>query len=219
MAQKILIVAAHPDDDILGCGATMAKHAAEGATVKVLFIADGEGAREKQNLDKRKDAAAKALQIVGATIEEFLDFPDNQLDTVPLLSIVQKIEKIVKIFQPEIIYTHHHGDLNIDHSLTHRAVMTACRPLPECTVKAIYAFEVLSSTEWADEAEQFKPNHFVDVQKYWDKKIKALSEYKTEIRKFPHSRSLKNLDALSTYRGGTAGIKRAEAFQLIRSLS
>jgi LmbE family N-acetylglucosaminyl deacetylase len=218
MSKKILVIAAHPDDEVLGCGGTIAKHTQQKDQVRVLFIADGENSRDTTHLEQRKKSAQNALKILGATAEGFLDFSDNQLDSVPLLQIIQKIERTIQTYKPEIVYTHHYGDLNIDHSLTNRAVMTACRPLPGCSVKEIYAFEVLSSTEWADEAEQFKPNHFVDIQNFWDKKVDAITEYKAEMREFPHSRSMENLDALSTFRGGSIGVQRAEAFRLLRSI-
>lgn len=218
MSRNILVVAAHPDDEILGCGATMAKHADQGDKVGVLFIADGVGSRQKQNLPERKKSAENAIKIVGATILDFLDLPDGQLDSMPILNIIQKIEEFVQSFQPEIIYTHHYGDLNIDHAITHRAVMTACRPLPKQKVTSIFSFEVVSSTEWAAETDQFNPNYFVNVEKFWDKKIKALNEYAVEMREFPHARSMKNLDALSVFRGASAGIARAEAFRLVRSV-
>lgn len=217
--KKVLVIAAHPDDDILGCGATMARHTSEGDEVSVLFISDGETARGNKDLSERKKAATTALAILGARAQDFLDFPDNQLDTVPLLSVVKKIENVIQQFQPNIIYTHHFGDLNVDHKITHKAVVTACRPLPSSKIESIYAFEVLSSTEWADEAECFKPTHFVNVEKFWKQKMEAIAFYQHEMRSFPHARSSQNLEALAIHRGATVGLPKAEAFQLIRSIN
>jgi LmbE family N-acetylglucosaminyl deacetylase len=223
MSRNILIIAAHPDDEILGCGATMAKCAIEyGDDVRVLFIADGVGSRDKDfthNLKNRHEAAHKALSILKAKPISFLDLPDNQLDKIPLLEIVKKIENVVQSFQPQIIYTHHFGDLNIDHAIVHRAVMTACRPLPsQHYLKEIYAFEVLSATEWALGQNHFVPNLFVDVNPYWDLKLQSLEFYNEEMREFPHTRSFQNMEALATYRGATHGLKKAEAFVLLRKI-
>lgn len=219
MSNNILVIAAHPDDEVLGCGGTIAKHIDNNDKVGVLFIADGVGSRLDSfddNLKKRKYAATNAIKVLGGKILGFFDFPDNCLDTIPLLDIVQKIEKSIFQFKPAVVYTHHYGDLNIDHAIVHRATMTACRPVPDSHVKEIYTYEVLSSTEWSLGNNLFMPNYFVDIDKYWMKKINAISAYVDEIRAFPHARSKEAIEALSQYRGASVGLRKAEAFFMMR---
>jgi LmbE family N-acetylglucosaminyl deacetylase len=222
MSKTVLVVAAHPDDEVLGCGGTIARHVAEGDAVHIVFMADGVGSRNgevAQDLNKRNLAKKRALEILGVTSHHTLDFPDNRMDSLALLDIVQPLEKLVQLIQPCTVYTHHHGDLNVDHRLTHLAVLTVCRPLPRCSIREILAFEVMSSTEWAGPGKHsFEPNVFVDMSGYWLKKSAALKEYDLEMRPEPHSRSVPHLDALSKHRGACVGVERAEAFVLIRHL-
>lgn len=221
MSKIILVVAAHTDDEALGCGGTIARHVAERDQVHLLFMTDGVSSRE--TLDEaataRQLAAQKAAQILGVNSFTNFDFPDNQMDTVALLDIVKKIEAKITEIKPEIIYTHHLGDLNIDHQVTHQAVMTACRPQPDFCVKKIYAFEVLSSTEWqTPNAQPFIPNVFIDITKHLATKMKALEAYTEEMREIPHTRSLQHLEILSKHRGYSVGLNAAEAFMLIRKI-
>jgi len=222
MIKTILVVAAHPDDEVLGCGGTIARHVAEGDVVHVVFIADGVSSRDgefQQELSERQCAQKKAIKILGIDSSFSLGFPDNRLDSVALLDIVQPIERLVNDIRPSVVYTHHHGDLNVDHRVTHQAVLTACRPQPSCSVGEILTFEVMSSTECAGISQPaFEPNVFVDISLYLLQKIKALEAYHMEMRKAPHSRSIDNLKALSTYRGHSVGVFAAEAFMAIRSL-
>lgn len=218
--RDILVVAAHPDDEVLGCGGTIAKHNFQGDKVHVAFMADGIKSRAKfsdKDIINRTEALKSVKNILNIQTINSLGFEDNQMDNVPLLKIVQKLEGIIKQIKPNIIYTHHYGDLNVDHQLTYEAVMTACRPLPNFFVKEIYGFEVLSSTEWSNsEKFKFKPNYFVDISKYLAKKISAAQAYNEEMRDPPHSRSIKHLEVLAQHRGYTVGIDRAEAFQVYR---
>lgn len=222
MTKKVLIVAAHSDDEALGCGGTIARHVAEGDIVQVVFMTDGVSSRnelKKDDKSVRETAMEKAGKILGITKIDLLSFPDNKLDSVPLLDITQKLEDIILSFLPEVIYTHHHGDLNIDHRCTNQAVMTACRPQPDTSVKAILAFEVMSSTEWTGATQaSFQPTIFNDITSFWDRKRKALEAYNLEMRAAPHSRSLEHLDILSRHRGYSSGLERAEAFELIRCI-
>lgn len=216
---NILVVAAHPDDEALGCGGTIARHAREGAAVHVVFMTDGVGARGSSAGDRERQAAANAaLKLLGAQPPVFLDFPDNQLDTVPFLAVVKKVEEAVSRTNPSIIYTHHSGDLNIDHQITQRAVMTACRPMPGSGVREIYGFEVLSSTEWAAPAQDgpFLPVRFVGIYAFLDQKLEALRCYAHEMREFPHSRSYETVKALAVLRGSNNGLRAAEAFTVLR---
>ena len=172
--KKILVVAAHPDDEILGCGGTIAKHVANGDNVDVIFLTNGVSARNlkkkslKKNINKRINAAIKAAKIVGANTPYFLNFSDNQLDKHPLLKIIKSLEKIINKIKPEKIYTHFDNDLNIDHKITNQAVITICRPQKKNKVKEILFFEVPSSTEWqiSRNTKNFDPNWFEDISKY-----------------------------------------------------
>ncbi len=221
MKKNILIVAAHPDDEVLGCGGTIAKHVTDGDKVYVLFMTNGVGSRDASSKEIRDRwiAAQNAADILGIASIQQLDFPDNKMDTVALLNIVQPIEEVIDKLQPEIIYTHFIGDLNIDHQVTHKAVMTACRPQPGFCVKKIYAFEVLSSTEWSySRSKCFTPCKFFDISKYMEIKLNALSCYQQEIRSFPHARSYEMTRYLSKSRGGQVGLDAAEAFEIIREI-
>lgn len=223
---KVLVIAAHPDDEVLGCGGTIARHVAAGDSVSAMFMTDGVSARSEYNggiaAIVRQQARNAACAILG--VEPALEsLPtrthDNQLDALPLLKIVQAFEYIAKNVKPDIIYTHHGGDLNIDHRIVHQATMTAFRPQPGSTVKAIYAYEVPSSTEWAsDTLPAFRPNHFVDVSGFMEQKIAALQAYEEELREFPHPRSVEAVKALAAWRGASVGLKAAEAFMTVRSI-
>jgi LmbE family N-acetylglucosaminyl deacetylase len=223
---KVLVVAAHPDDEALGCGGTIARHKAKGDEVSLLVLTDGVGARAVDgewvqhagDRKQRSTALSRAAAILlGSGNVRHASLPDNQLDTVPLLRVVQLVEDFVGA--SDVVYTHHAGDLNIDHRITHQAVMTACRPMPGSTVKALYAFEVPSSTEWASEANQaFRPNHFVDISATLDKKMEALKAYDEEMRPFPHPRSYEAVEALAKWRGASVGLRAAEAFMTLRRI-
>lgn len=219
---KILVIVSHPDDEVLGAGGVIAKHVGEGNKVKIVILGTGVASRNPENvkdeIEKLRKDSRKALGVLGATDVEFLDFPDNQFDSVSLLEIVQKLEKIVSGFGPEIVYTHHWGDLNIDHRITFEAVMTACRPFSS-PVKKILCFEVLSSSECNVQNTQnaFLPNYFVKLSNdEIEKKIAAMKEYSAELREAPHPRSIKLILALAELRGSQANFIAAEAFVLVR---
>lgn len=220
MNKKILVVAAHADDEALGCGGTIARHVAEGDHVCVVFMADGVASRaqvDQAELQRRNQARDAALDIQGVTHWHALDFPDNRMDSVPLLDVVQALEPIIEQVQPVRVYTHHNGDLNVDHRITHQAVMTACRPVPGSSVREILAFEVMSSTEWATPVvAPFVPNVFVDISDYLPKKLEALTAYDMEMRPAPHSRSVAHIEALALHRGNCVGLDAAEAFEMVR---
>ncbi len=220
MKKRVLVVAAHPDDEALGCGGTLARHAREKDEVYALFMTDGVGARGgSKGAKERAKAAAKAAKFMG--LRDFMIgvFPDNSMDCAPFLEVVQFVEAAMREIKPQVIYTHHAGDLNIDHVLTSRAVLTACRPLPGSKIEAIYGFEVLSSTEWAGPAQDraFCPAHFVNIEKDFSAKVKALKAYQVEMRDFPHPRSPQVIEALAVLRGSQAGFKKAEAFTVLRT--
>jgi N-acetylglucosamine malate deacetylase 1 len=220
MSKQVLVVAAHADDEALGCGGTIARHVAEGDIVHAIFLADGVTSRANVNqgqVAERNLAAEKAHKILGFKSVEYLGFPDNQLDSLPLLEIVKKLEMILEALSPNIIYTHYHGDLNIDHQICHQAVMTACRPLPGNSIKEIYSFEVMSSTDWShSDVKAFTPQVYINISDFLEIKLRALDAYGDEMRDAPHSRSIEHIKALATYRGNTVGLNAAEAFMVIR---
>ena len=223
LMEKVLVVAAHPDDEVLGCAGTIAYHAAKGDLVRILFLADGVSSRadaDRENIRVRKNAAIKASKILGVSEPIFLGLSDNRLDTHALLDVVKKIEALIEDIRPTVVYTHHHGDLNIDHQITNRAVLTACRPQPGASVHSIHAFEVLSSTEWnaVGHHNAFQPNLYIEIDRWLQKKIDAAIAYELEIREFPHSRSIEMIKHLAHYRGGCVGIGSAEAFETIREI-
>ena len=142
-----------------------------------------------------------------------LNFPDNQLDDLPLLQVVQSLENLIDEIQPEIIYTHSPDDLNIDHQITFKATLTACRPIPKTSVLTMYAFEVLSSSEWNfGHNHTFMPNHFVDITEFFEKKVEAIQCYEEELRPQPHARCIENVRSLAGFRGMSIGVQYAEAF-------
>ena len=223
---NILVVAAHPDDEILGCGGTIARLVEEGNTVHVLIVAEGATSRRddredtsSREINKLRAAATKAAGILGAQAPHYAGLPDNRLDGQERLDIIKTIERVLEATRPSTVYTHHAGDLNVDHRRLHEAVLTACRPLPGSSVQSIFAFETVSSTEWSSTAfPPFVPNRFVDITGQLDKKIQALDQYDMEMRPYPHARSQENVVALARHRGASAGLHAAEAFMVVREI-
>jgi LmbE family N-acetylglucosaminyl deacetylase len=224
---KILVVAAHPDDEILGCGGTIRRLSREGHDVYIAILAEGMSSRyeHREDADPKQikhlhGRAQQAADKVGAKELVLCKLPDNRLDTVPLLDVVKLVEELVVRFRPEVIYTHHPGDLNVDHGVVHRAVLTATRPMGGQCVLDVYAFEIPSSTEWAFQRLEpsFRPNVFVDITESLETKIAALACYDSETREFPHPRSSEALRAIATRWGSVVGLPAVEAFELIRSV-
>jgi len=222
MSKRVLVVAAHADDESLGCAGTIARHIAEGDQVSVVFMTDGVSSRRDSTNDDqqlRQTSAHNAMSVLGVSDVRQFSFPDNQMDTVPLLSVAQAVEEILEDTTPQIIYTHFPNDLNVDHGITHRAVLTACRPQLTSSVKEIYLFEVLSSSEWGSKVlAPFLPQLVVDISPYWALKVQAIACYQEEMRTFPHSRSIECVEALAIFRGATHGLEKAEAFHIERVL-
>lgn len=214
MARTVLVIAPHGLDEALGCGGTMARHADEGDSVHVLILfGDGTGRDAARRVNAQKSA-----QILGAKPPRFAGFPENRSDTVPLLELVAAIEKCVAELKPEIVYVSHGGNLNIDHQTSFRATVTALRPVPGSSVRAIYAYEILSSTDWAPAGfgSAFQPNRFVEITRQLERKLKALETYGDEMRPRPHARSVEAARLLSALRGGTAGLASGEALCVVR---
>ena len=226
MVNRVLVVAAHPDDEILGLGGTLARHADEGATVEILIMAEGATSRDAQRdtagrseeMTALRAAAQHAAAIVGARPPRFGGLPDNRMDGLDRLDVIKLVEDVVKEVRPDIVYTHHPHDLNIDHRITHEAVLTACRPLPGVPVSAIYAYVTESSTEWAVDGAAFKPAHFVEITAQLARKIAALEAYAPEMRPAPHARSIDAVRALASVRGASVGVPAAEAFVVVRQV-
>lgn len=229
MNKSIFIVAAHPDDEVLGCGGTIARHADEGDQVQVLIVAEGATSRQQQRdrnqasdeLSALAQAAQQAGVILGASGVELLNFPDNRLDSLDRLDLIKQIEERIARHQPQVVYVHHAGDVNIDHRRLHEAVVTACRPIPGQPVRRLLSFEVASSTEWQPpgSAPAFQPNWFVDISFQWTRKREALEAYASEMRHWPHARSIQAVEHLASWRGAQVGVEAAEAFCLLRQLS
>ena len=218
----VLVVVAHPDDEALGCAGTLRRHADAGDSVCALSLTDGVGARggDPAAQSRRAAAAQASAEALGFTWLPAANLPDNQLDTVPLLEIVQCIERAVEAVCPDLVYLHHPGDLNIDHQLAARAALTALRPQPGCTVRELRSFEVPSATEWspADLSPVFHPDLFVEVEAVWPAVRKALSAYGEELRPAPHPRSIEAIEARAVLRGAQVGMLRSEAFRVLRRL-
>lgn len=232
--QRVLVVAAHPDDEMLGCGGTLARLCAAGSHVSILLLGEGPTAREGSptahpaaSADPagaaRSEAEASARNAA-ATLEiadvRLAALPDNRFDAVPLLDIVQLVEAVKRDARPDLILTHHAGDLNMDHAITHRAVMTAFRPLPGEPKTVILGFEVPSSTEYTSPslAAPFQPVVYVDISDYLDAKQRALAAYASEMRPWPHPRSHEGVEHLARLRGCQCGLTAAEAFALCRGV-
>ncbi len=220
MNNKILVIVAHADDEAIGCGGTIARHTAQGDSVELLILADGVTSRsdsDSADLTKRQAASELALKVLGIRQSTCLGFSDNSLDSVPLLQVVHKIEPVIRRIEPDIVYTHHIGDLNIDHRIAHQATMTVCRPLPGQSVREVLTFEVVSSTEWNSPfLHPFVPQMFIDITDHLDTKMKALEAYDLEMREAPHSRSIEHIRSLAIHRGHSAGVGAAEAFMVMR---
>ncbi len=217
---NILVIAAHPDDEVLGCGGTIARLAAEGQQVEILILGEGATSRDaddRAGVEQLRAAARSAARILGAANVRFASLPDNRFDSVALLDVIKEIEKVIAEVEPEAVYTQHGGDLNVDHQITFRAVMTAVRPMEGSPVRALYAYEVASSTEWAFGKFEpvFRPARFVDIEGFVEKKIEAMAAYEAESRPVPHPRSPEVLRAMAVVRGSAAGLKAAEAFEVI----
>lgn len=223
----VLVIAAHPDDEVLGCGGTIANLSRAGHDVYIAILGEGITSRyaNRDSVDRKfvetlKNQCKEAAKLLGAKDIFLYDMPDNRFDTIPLLDIVKIIEELIERLQPQVIYTHHNGDLNIDHVIINRAVLTATRPVKGQPVLEVYAFEIPSSTEWSFQRFEpnFCPNVFVDISNAMDIKIRALLCYDTEIRTFPHPRSSDGIRIIAKRWGTVVGREAVEAFELIRMI-
>lgn len=234
---KVLVIVAHPDDEVLGMGGTLRKLSVKNHDIKVVFLATGIAARRsdkfrnetkyeinktlikkmEEQIKKLRLDAKRALKILGIKNIEFFNFPDNEMDMVSNLEITKTIENIIKKFKPDVIYTHTKNDINVDHRAIFNATITATRPSTRVNVKKVICFEVPSSSEW-NFGDTFSPNIFVDIKRELSYKKKAIRAYKTELKKFPHPRSVNSLDIIAKRWGTVSGFEASEAFELIREL-
>ena len=222
MNKIIVVIAAHPDDEVIGCGGTIAKHIEDKDEVHVLIMSKGVLSRHTVNSDTNSinevetniENAHKANHILGCNSVKIENFPDNRMDSVDRLDIIKCIEDFLEEKKPEIIYTHNCNDLNVDHRRIHEAVVTACRPQPSQSTKMLLFFEISSSTEWQspNNGPGFIPNWYVDITSTLGKKRQALEIYNSEMREWPHARSIKGIEYLAHYRGASVGVEAAESF-------
>lgn len=223
--KRILVVAAHPDDEVLGCGGTVARLVSEGAEAFTLILGEGVTSRDSSRdtgarrgaLDLLKRQALAANKVLGVKQVYFENLPDNRFDSVPLLDIVKKVEAAKDCVRPDIVFTHYESDLNVDHGITYRAVLTATRPMKGECVKEIYSFEVLSSTEWNFPL-SFSPDVFWDISAQLKTKQRAMRAYPGELARYPHPRSLEGIGLNAGYWGMRTGLRAAEAFKTVRAL-
>ena len=229
MNESVLVIAAHPDDEVLGCGGTIAQHATNGDTVNVVILAEGLTSRNagddrvshETKLAELGKVAQRANRILKVNELVLHGYPDNRMDSIPRLDVIKTVEGFIEKFQPSIVYTHHAGDVNIDHRCAHDAVVTVCRPMPgHQKVAELLFFEVASSTEWqpAGSKTPFVPNWYVDISDTLALKLKALRIYAFEMRDWPHARSVQALEHLARWRGANIGVDAAEAFILGRKI-
>lgn len=225
---KVLVIAAHPDDEVLGCGATIARHVKKGDLVDVLILGDGITARYRENelestevkekVESIKKHAFNANKVLGVNQLQIEGFYCARFDKIPLLNLAKIIEKKIKEFKPDRVYTHNLNDVNIDHGIVYKAVQTATRPTGEDIVKEVFLMEVLSATEW-NFSDAFRPDYYIDVSETIQLKVDAIKEYSSEVREFPHPRSDEAIMSLAKKRGSEVGLNCAEAFKVFRIIN
>jgi LmbE family N-acetylglucosaminyl deacetylase len=221
---NVLVVAAHPDDELLGCGGTAARLAREGHSLYMAILGEGITSRQPQrssadpaDLTSLRGCSQRVADLLGVKELSLHGLPDNRFDTLPLLDVIKVVEELIERWRPTAIYTHHGGDLNVDHQVVSRAVLTAARPMESSPVRELYMFEIASSTEWAFQqlSPVFKPNVFVNIESTLPLKLEGMLQYESEVRKFPHPRSPEALTAIAQRWGSVVGCKAAEAFETV----
>ena len=217
---NVLVIACHPDDEVLGCGGTILKHVKEGDKVYLCVVTN---AIESLKLSK-KQADSRRLEVINSSsilkIKKtfFLDLPSVRLDTIPIFEVIKKLSGVIKEVNPQVVYTHNSSDPNQDHKIVHQASIVATRPLPDLSIKKVVVYEVPSSTTYSFFKNPFSPNMFVDIESFMNRKIKALAVYKSEVKKYPHPRSGKGIKIYALFRGLMCGKKCAEAFEIIKEI-
>lgn len=221
MQNNILIIAPHPDDEVLGCGGAIQKYSRLGKNLYVLIVTRGTPKLySNEKIINVRNEALQAHQLLGAKETVFLEFHAPELDITSQAEITGQITEIIRKFEIDTLYIPHRGDIHSDHRVVFNAALVAGRPVPGNTIRNIFAYETLSETEWAapfgDDA--FIPTRFVDVSAYFEKKLEGMSCFKSQLKAFPNSRSLDTIEALAKFRGATIGVERAEAFMTIRTI-
>tara|TARA_A100001388_G_scaffold261672_1_gene230715 strand:- start:394 stop:1092 length:699 start_codon:yes stop_codon:yes gene_type:complete len=224
--ERILVIAAHPDDELLGCGGLLSKFSKQNVPIRIVFLAEGVSSRFseinsnlekiKNEIDIREKCSLRALEKIGINKSQifFSKRKCCQLDQYPRLELTKEIEFHINDFYPTCLLTHFEKDTNIDHRICYEAILPAIRPLKNINLKIILSFEIPSSTEW-NYPYQFKPNFFVDITYELESKLEACIEYKGEIKEKEDARSLESIKSLAFIRGNQSGYKYAEGFQLI----
>lgn len=225
---SVAVIAAHPDDEVLGLAGTLAKHATGDDRINILFLSDGVTGRDAdydpvlraEDIGKRKESATKVAKLFNAPPPVFLDYPNLRMDREPLLQVTKQIERYLKEWQSDIVYCHHSSDTNVDHRVAYDATMVACRPVPGLLVRSVRAFETPSSTEYSHLGlgPHFIPNLYVDVSDVQAEKWAAIACYDYEMRAFPFPRSKEYIEAKQRVRGASVGLKAAEAFMIVREI-
>jgi LmbE family N-acetylglucosaminyl deacetylase len=218
---RVVVVAPHPDDEVLGCGGVMARHAANGDEVSVIIAT--RGAPElfsDESVERTRAEARCAHAILGARETRFLDFPAPRLDVTPGHLLADSLARQFCELQAERVYLPHHGDIHTDHGRVYQAVLVAARPLSHCPVRQLLCYETLSETEWAPPTASavFCPTVFVDISAYLPKKLAAMQCFASQLKAFPNPRSLETIEALARVRGSTISVPAAEAFVLVRDV-
>jgi len=222
MAKNILVIAPHPDDEVLGCGGIIRKFANEGNQVFVLIATRGSSKLfDQTKVENVRKEALEAHEFLGVSNTFFLDYPAPELDTVPIADLSRDFARIISENNIEVLFLPHRGDIHNDHKAVFNAGLVAARPVGNYSVKEIYCYETLSETEWAAPfaSDVFIPNFFVGIEDTFEAKKKAMQYFKSQLRDFPNPRSLEALEALAKFRGATVGYKRAEAFMIIRQIN
>jgi LmbE family N-acetylglucosaminyl deacetylase len=219
---NVLVFASHPDDEILGAGATLAGHASRGDEVHAVVLAEGASSRYSETMQQAlQKAGLRAAEEIGFASIRFEGLPDQRLDTVPLIEITQGLEAILEELDPEVVYTHFPGHVNVDHGVVARAVWTACRPYRFPRIRRLAAFETPSSTEWAWPLPDgvFSPTLFVEVSATIDAKLAAMECYSAELRDYPHPRSTRALRQRAEFWGSVVDRSAVEPFVILREIA
>jgi LmbE family N-acetylglucosaminyl deacetylase len=218
---RVLAIAAHPDDELLGLGGTIARHCREGDDVVSVIVSEGASSRYEDGADHTlRECGKKAAEALGVRDVRFLGMRDQYLDQPPISDVIRPVEQVVREVAPDIVYTHHWGDLNRDHRVVSEAVMVACRSVGEGYPRKVLCFETPSSTEWSspDISLQFVPTYFVDITETIEDKLRAMACYHTEVRPAPHPRALESLRSRAQYWGQIVSRPYAEGFVLVRQV-
>jgi LmbE family N-acetylglucosaminyl deacetylase len=214
MPKSVLVIAAHPDDELLGCGGTLALHSQAGDSVTAVVACEGESLRYGPAGVGQKSHMERAAQILGIGSVRHLGLPDQRLDSMTLLEVIQPLERIVQDVRPHIVYCHHGGDINRDHQLLFQATLVAVRPVHPF-IEGVWAFDTASSTEWGY-PRTFAPDTWIDIAATLEQKLQAMACYESEVRPYPHPRSLESLRHRACAWGNQHCMEAAEVFMTVR---